>query len=226
MSKVLVVAAHSDDEVLGCGGTIAKHVCQGDDVCVVFMTNGVTSRKESPKDIKLRKYASISALKALGVSRHSQFDFPDNRMDTVALLDIVKAIENVVVDFEPTIVYTHSLHDLNIDHQITNKAVMTVCRPQTSSTVEKILAFEVLSSSEWNSPSALSFKPQYIVDISEHWNAKINALKCYNDEIRNFPHSRSYKTVEALATLRGGTNGFDKAEAFFVERILVGTDTH
>ena len=227
MSRVIVVAAHADDEALGCGGTIAKHISLGDDVSVIFMTRGVASREglnEVDSEENKRKNAASSALRELGVDNFHQFDFPDNKMDSVALLDIVTALEDVFSLFKPTVVYTHYLHDLNVDHQVTNKAVMTVCRPQRWSSVQRVLSFEVLSSSEWSSPSTMTFRPQYIVDISDQWCKKLNALKCYELEMREFPHSRSFEAVEALAILRGATHGFKKAEAFFVERILVGND--
>ncbi|XQW85882.1 PIG-L deacetylase family protein [Thalassotalea piscium] len=222
-NAILVVAAHSDDEALGCGGTIAKHTKRGDDVTVVFMTNGVASRLnnlECSTNAVNRKSAAQLALEALGITNFHQFDFPDNKMDTVALLDVTQAVESVISICKPDTIYTHFGHDLNIDHCVTNKAVLTACRPQLWSSVRKILSFEVLSSTEWNSPSINAFRPNYIVDISDFWDEKLAALQCYQEEMRDFPHSRSYQCVEALATLRGATHGFSKAEAFFVERIL------
>lgn len=221
MSNVLVIAAHADDEALGCAGTIAKHVEHGDQVTVVFMTNGVSSRltyKNADED--RRTGSAEKAMKILGVSDVHQYSFPDNKMDSLPLLDIVKVIESILSRVKPTTVYTHFAHDLNIDHKVTHTAVMTACRPQLSSSVKKILSFEVLSSTEWNSPSQNIFIPQYIVNITDFWDKKLAVLQCYHDEMRDFPHSRSYKCVEALATLRGATNGFNKGEAFFVERIL------
>jgi len=221
MNNVLVIAAHADDEALGCAGTIAKHIKQGDKVTIAFMTDGVSSRFIcKPTDESERAVFSNKAMKILGVSDVRQYSFPDNKMDSLPLLDIVKVIENIVAEVKPTIVYTHFSHDLNIDHRVTHTAVMTACRPQLGASVKKILSFEVLSSTEWNSPSQQTFIPHYIVNITEFWEQKLAALQCYHDEMRDFPHSRSYKCVEALATLRGATNGFDKAEAFFVERIL------
>ncbi|MDW2402510.1 PIG-L deacetylase family protein [Vibrio sp. 1262-1] len=220
-SRVLVVAAHADDETLGCGGTIAKHVANGDHVTIVFMTDGVSSRVASKgEESEERASASQQAMDVLGVKDIRQLSFPDNKMDSVPLLEIVQAIEPVINDGQPDTVYTHFAHDLNVDHRVTHSAVMTACRPQSWSSVKKILSFEVLSSTEWNSPSQPSFQPQYIVDISDYWSKKINALKCYQEEMRAHPHSRSYECVEALATLRGATNGLKKAEAFYVERIL------
>jgi LmbE family N-acetylglucosaminyl deacetylase len=221
INKVLIVAAHSDDEVLGCGGSIARHVAIGDEVTVLFMTDGVTSRAETTdNDTKKRVSSATNALHILGVKDIRQLSFPDNQMDSVPLLSVTKEIEIVISDVKPSIVYTHFAHDLNIDHRVTHNAVMTACRPQSWSTVRKILSFEVLSSTEWNSPAQPLFKPQYFIDISKYWNKKRQALKCYESEMRDYPHSRSYKCIEALSTLRGATMGIDKAEAFFVERII------
>jgi LmbE family N-acetylglucosaminyl deacetylase len=220
MNKVLIVVAHADDETLGCGGTITKHIDNGDKVTVMFMTDGVSSREHNENDVDNRESASSCAMNILGVKDVRQSKFPDNKMDSVPLLDIVKGIEAVITDVCPNIVYTHFAHDLNVDHRVTHSAVMTACRPQSWSTVKRILSFEVLSSTEWNSPSQPQFIPNYIVDISNCWDRKLAALKCYKEEIRQYPHSRSYKCVEALAILRGATHGFNKAEAFSVERII------
>jgi LmbE family N-acetylglucosaminyl deacetylase len=126
----------------------------------------------------------------------------------------------VLSDVLPNIVYTHFSGDLNVDHQITHKAVMTACRPQAWCSVKEIYCFEVLSATEWNSKSAGSFIPQKVVDITEQWKKKNDALACYQDEMRSAPHSRSIECVSALAMLRGATHGFHFGEAFFVERIL------
>jgi len=219
--NVLVIAAHADDEALGCGGTIAKHIANGDIVHIIFMTNGIDARDNSSNnDTTLRISALKQAMTVLGVDAYQCFDFPDNQMDSIALLTIVKAIEGIINKFQPSIVYSHFAHDLNIDHQITHQAVMTACRPIKGSSVKKILSFEVLSSSEWRLTSSPNFQAQYIVDISQYWQKKEQALLCYQEELRDFPHSRSIKCIEALATLRGATHGFAKAEAFQVERIL------
>jgi LmbE family N-acetylglucosaminyl deacetylase len=221
MNSILVIVAHADDETLGCGGTIAKHVANGDEVKIIFMTNGVGSRIDHcDSDTAVRASSLCQAMSVLGVNDYQCFNFPDNQMDSVALLTIVKVIEDIITKLQPGIIYTHFAHDLNIDHRITHQAVMTACRPIKGSSVKKILSFEVLSSSEWNSTSSATFNPQYIVDINSYWQKKEQALQCYQEELRDFPHSRSLKCIEALATLRGATHGFFKAEAFQVERIL------
>ncbi|MFT5004139.1 MAG: LmbE family N-acetylglucosaminyl deacetylase [Flavobacteriales bacterium] len=219
--NVLVIAAHADDEALGCAGTIAKHIADGDVVNIIFMTNGLSARAGIAKeDHQERNEGMINAMKTLGVNHYQCFDFPDNKMDSVPLLTVVKGIEQVINEYLPNIIYTHFAYDLNIDHQKTHQAVMTACRPIIGSSVKEIYSFEVLSSTEWQSSSQPSFRSQYIVDISSFWHKKERALLCYQQELRDFPHSRSLACIEALATLRGATHGFAKAEAFQVERIL------
>lgn len=220
-NTVLVVAAHSDDEALGCGGTIAKHVENEDEVYVVFMTDGVAARLPSDSCDGDKRYASSKeALAVLGVKGVFRFDFPDNNMDSVPLIQVVKKLEQVVDKVQPSILYTHYAYDLNVDHRITHQAVMTACRPQSHCPVKEIYTFEILSSTEWSSKSSQQFLAQLIVDVSEQWDKKIRALHCYHDEMREFPHSRSFECIEALATLRGSAHGLIKAEAFFIERII------
>lgn len=220
-NHILIIAAHADDEVLGCGGTIARHIADGDDVTVVYMTDGISARENNTNTDKLvRNQTAIKAMQYLKVNNIKQFKFPDNKMDTVPLLDVVKEIEKIIFELQPNIIYTHFSHDLNVDHRITHNAVMTACRPQKNSSVKEIYTFEVLSSTEWNSTSSPQFTPQCIIDITNFWPQKLEAIKFYQNEMRTFPHSRSYECLEALATLRGATHGFEKAEAFFIERIL------
>lgn len=222
-NNILVVCAHPDDEVLGCGGTMARHVANGDSVSAMFMTNGVSARRglEELREVNLRKHAAKQAASIVATAEPVFLDFPDNAMDTIQFLDIVKSVEEVIDVLNPNIVYTHFPGDLNIDHCLTHKAVLTACRPQRSSPVEKIYCFEVLSSTEWSSSVFSSFNPNIFVNITHFWAAKEKALKCYNNEMRESPHSRSYTCVESLASLRGQTSGFRFAEAFVLERMLI-----
>lgn len=218
--SVLVIAAHPDDEALGCAGTMAKHIDEGDTVNVAFMTNGTDARDNGGPAAQRRQEAARAACDVIGVSEIEQFAFPDNAMDSVPLLDINKAVETVINKFQPSIIYTHFGADLNIDHRITNQATITAVRPVRGSTVRAIYAFEVLSSTEWQSVTSTAFQPNYIVDITPFLDTKLKSLSCYGEELREHPHSRSLETVASLAKLRGGTHGFYAAEAFVVERIL------
>lgn len=218
--SILVVAAHPDDEVLGCGGTLAKHTANGDNVQVLFLADGESARGNLNK-LGERRNSCLKSLQCVGIEkRQITFgDFPDNRMDQVSLLDIVKFIENASNDFKPDIVYTHHHGDLNIDHALTNRAVMTAFRPFPDKTTKEIFGFEVLSSTGWlNSSPGNIFCPARFVDISGFWDKKLAAVKKYDDEMRPFPHARSYRTLEALASYRGSFVGLEKAEAFTVIR--------
>ena len=213
--NILVIAAHPDDEVLGCGGAIARHVANGDMVSVCYMTNGISARGNiDSSEITQRQKAANNAIEILGIEEKFQFDFPDNQMDTVSLLEVTQAVESVIDKTKPEIIYTHFAYDLNIDHRIVHQAVLTAARPQSSSPIKSIFYFEVLSSTEWNFSSEQAFRPNYIVDISQYWLKKLAALKAYHSEMREYPHSRSYKALEALSILRGATNGVEMAEGF------------
>jgi LmbE family N-acetylglucosaminyl deacetylase len=222
MSKtVVVVAAHSDDEALGCGGTIARHASAGDTVHVIFLADGVTSRiGVSQSSHSKREAAAAQAHKCLGVSSVNYLGFPDNRMDSVPLLDIVQRLECVLAPLAPEIIYTHYHGDLNIDHRITHQAVMTACRPVPEGTVREIYAFEVMSSSEWGGPCSEPFIPQLFVDITPYLDVKIASLAAYQIEMRPLPHSRSVEHLRAMALHRGCSVGLYAAEAFMVIRVL------
>ena len=212
--RILVIAAHPDDEVLGCGGTIARHNINSDNVGVVFIADGVGARNDNfAENLQKRKQAAESALNILGALNFGFFDFPDNRLDTIPLIDIVQKLEGVIEDFQPEIVYTHHSGDLNIDHQIVNRATLTACRPLPESTIKAIYAYEVISSTEW-SLNGHTFLPNYFVNIDLFFEKKVEALNAYEKEMRLFPHTRSIEHVEALAIHRGSSVGFLKAEAF------------
>ena len=219
MSKIiLVVASHSDDEALGCGGTIARHVKSGDKVHLIFMTNGVGSRNAKIEEVDRRKSAAQKSADILEASSIQQFDFPDNKMDTIALLDVVKAIEEVIDKLQPEIIYTHHIGDLNIDHQITHKALITACRPQSGFCVKEIYTFEIPSSTEWNTPGVEPFSPNVYIDITDYIDIKKQALEVYSKEMRQPPHSRSIDNTLRLNALRGNSVGVDYAEAFVLVR--------
>ena len=226
MKTILVIAAHPDDEVLGCGGTIARLTSEGSNVYTLILGEGVTSRdrkrdlaKRENEIAELKKQAE-NANRILGVKKVYTFDFPDNRFDSVPLLDIIKTIEKIKEDIKPDIVFTHHHGDLNIDHQITFKAVMTAFRPTKDQSVREIYSFEIPSSTEWNAPSSLTyFMPDYFVNVNKSLGIKINALNEYITELRDFPHPRSVKAVELNAKYWGVKMGFKAAEAFKTVRI-------
>ena len=220
MRRVCVAAAHPDDEVLGCGGTIARLRAQGAEVSVLFMTDGVGARK-GLSDSAARKAMSTKAAIELGGLNLVHGPFADNAMDEVPLLEVVQHIEMHFALLEPDAVITHHGADLNIDHEITYRAVMTACRPLAGKTVHTIVSMEVPSATDWSaSPVALRFAPQIFVDVSGYVNEKRAALTAYQDELRAHPHPRSVRSMEALMTLRGSQAGLDQAEAFELIRAL------
>ena len=220
IKTVLVVAAHTDDEALGCAGTIAKHVAKGNKVHLLFMTDGIGARGGTGNEGGKRLMVAKKAAEILGVASFTNLSFPDNRMDSVPLLEIVKEIELQISELQPQIIYTHHIGDLNVDHQVTHRAVMTACRPQPSFCVKEIYAFEVLSSTEWQTPNYMSFAPTMFVDISDYWYLKKKALQAYSLEMRGTPHSRSFAHLECLAKHRGYSIGVEAAEAFMALRLL------
>lgn len=218
MKKVLVVAAHPDDEVLGCGGTIARLVRQGWHARTLILGEGITARDKQrntskrEKEILSLKEQVKAANKTLGIKEVYSYDFPDNRFDSVDLLDITKVIEKTVKEFEPSVVFTHSCFDLNKDHNITFKAVITASRPIPGACVKEIYSCEVASSTEWGYPRV--FQPDVFVDITGTIKLKLEAMRQYRGELRKFPHPRSIEGIELTARKWGMCVGRKYAEAF------------
>ncbi|OUW35607.1 MAG: GlcNAc-PI de-N-acetylase [Verrucomicrobia bacterium TMED175] len=218
--KVLVVVAHSDDETISMGGTIKKHFNLGDIIYVMSMTDGISSRDNSNEnEILIRKNSAKKASSILGFEWTECFDFKDNAMDSHPLLEIVKSIEKVKKIFNPDLVYTHSVSDLNIDHNIVSRAVLTAFRPTPEESCKEIRLFEVSSSTDFGVASLNgSFNPNLFIDIKDTWDSKQEALKAYSSEIRAYPHSRSIEGIKNLAKNRGNQVGYELVEAFEVVR--------
>jgi len=217
---ILIIAAHSDDETIAMGGTIAKHVSEGDKVFAISMTDGVGSREERTKEnIQTRKESASRASKILGFSWAMNANFPDNSMDSVPLLEVVKIIEAEKKKINPTIIYTHSTADLNIDHRVVAEATLTAFRPQPNETWKEIRAFEVPSATDYSHDDVTaSFTPNLYICINAFWDKKIHALHEYSQEIREEPHSRSFLGIKNLANYRGNQVGLMQAEAFQILR--------
>lgn len=224
----MVVAAHPDDEVLGCGGVMARHVALGDKVHVLILAEGVTSR-DPARDVE-RRFGEIEALRSaaqqaaavLGAEAPRFAELPDNRLDSVPLLDVIKVVEDALAQVRPTVVYVHHGGDLNQDHRIAHQAVLTACRPLPKASVRSLYAFETVSSTEWAPATPVQpFRPTRFVGIAPHLERKLQALEAYASEMRPFPHARSRESVVALARHRGASAGLEAAEAFMVIREVV-----
>ncbi|MBI4135785.1 PIG-L family deacetylase [Candidatus Uhrbacteria bacterium] len=215
--NILVVAAHPDDETLGCGATVAKHVASGDNVTVLIMAQGVLARKEvkDRRDLLEHLWEDAKTANAvLGVQRLILKDLPDNKMNAIPLLDIVHTIEEVVLEIRPSIVYTHHHGDVNMDHQTISKAMQAICRPMADTSIDQVYAFEIPSATNWNFRHEAPFCPTVFIEVDDTIEKKILAMERYTGEIRPFPHPRSRQYLQSLAHVRGGQVGFKCAEAF------------
>lgn len=223
---ILVVAAHPDDEVLGCGGLIPRRAREGDDVYIAILGEGITSRyatrgEADPAALDGLHAASRKVGWHLGAREVFSYRLPDNRFDTVPLLDVVKILEELVERLRPEAVYTQHGGDLNIDHAVTFRAVMTAARPLPGSPVREVYGYEVASSTEWAfGRFEPLFRPNVFVDISATIELKIQAMQFYESEARAFPHPRSPDALRAAARRWGAVAGLESAEAFELIRAV------
>lgn len=229
--KIMIVAAHPDDELLGLGASMHKLINNLQvETHVVILGEGLTSRADKrdtenwKKELKIHQNNIKEAQKCIGYQTVNTYDFPDNRFDSVALLDLVKTVEKEKSEFQPEIIFTHHGGDLNIDHQKTFEAVMTACRPMKGELVRSIFTFETPSATEWSAPTQPSpFVPNVFIDVSEKdVEAKIDGMEKYQFEKRNYPHPRSPKSLRIRAQYRGLTVGCEFAEAFCLVRSVSG----
>ena len=224
--RVLVVAAHPDDEVLGCGGTAARLSHEGHAVHIAIMGEGLTSRHVRREEADAKQLSRLhqqaqSAADKVGAKDVVLFQLPDNRLDTVPLLEVVKLVESLVDKLKPEVIYTHHPGDLNIDHGVVHRAVLTATRPMIGQPVREIFAFEVPSSTEWAFQRLRpSFRPNVFVDVTNTLETKLAALACYETETRTFPHPRSREALRAIAARWGSVAGCLAAEAFELVRSI------
>ena len=218
--KILIIVAHPDDESFGCGGLIKKLKKKKNKIFVVSFTNGVSSRnKASIKKINNRKIASIKASKILGFKWLAQYNFPDNELDKISLLEIIKKIESHKKKINPHIVLTHNFTDLNVDHRLIAEATLTAFRPEPKQQLEEFITFEVPSATDFRLlKNQKNFLPNYFVDIKDELKFKIKAIKAYKNEVKVAPHSRSLDGVKNLSKIRGNQSGLKNAEAYEIIR--------
>jgi LmbE family N-acetylglucosaminyl deacetylase len=217
--EIAVIAAHPDDEILGCGATMARHAAAGDRIRILIAAEGATSRQsaKAAEECEALREAGRKAARIVGAASIEWLGLPDNRMDSIDLLDLVHRVEQFLAQRPPDIVYTHHAGDLNIDHVLTQRAVMTALRPLPGARFRTVLQFEVPSSTEWGASAGGSpFVPQWFEEVSGFMDAKLAALDAYASEMRPAPHPRSREAVTALARMRGATAGVPAAEAYML----------
>ena len=218
--NVLVLAAHPDDELLGVGATLALHARAGDAVHAVVLAEGATSRYERKMKVSLEE-AGRRAAGELGLATIRFEQFPDQRLDTVPLVEVTQRIEAIVEEVKPEVVYTHFTGDVNLDHGVVARAAWTACRPYRFPGVRRFAAFETPSSTEWGWPfQSETFAPNLYVEISEALDAKVAALECYESELRDYPHPRSARAIRERAAYWGSLVGKPAVEPFMILREL------
>ena len=221
--KTLVIASHPDDEILGCGGTIAKMSQAGHEVHIAILGEGITSRHDQrdAHDSAIEDLHSCSqrAGELVGATSVRNLSLPDNQFDSLPTLEVVKVIESLITEFQPKTVFTQHGGDLNIDHVVTFRATLTATRPMQGCPVKTVYAYEVASSTEWAfAQFEPRFTPQVYIDVADTLEAKIAAMESYASEARAFPHPRSPEALRAIATRWGSQVGLAAAEVFSVVR--------
>jgi LmbE family N-acetylglucosaminyl deacetylase len=217
-ARVAVIGAHPDDELLGAGGTLARHVEAGDEVYAVIVADGATSRYPAELTAALEKQARQAA-EVIGFASVRLLALPDQRLDTVPLIELTQQLEAVLDDIDPSIVYTHFPEDVNADHGVVARCVWTACRPYRRPQVRRFALFETPSSTEWAWPlPGTRLQPNLFVDITDTLEIKIAAMARYQTELREYPHPRSGRALRERAAYWGSHVGRLAAEPFQVLR--------
>ncbi len=226
MERILVIAAHPDDEVLGMGGTIAKYSARGDDVAILIITDGSTSQYRGNPNLQSiindKRIETSNCATVLGVKHIFYGELPDMKLDVTPHIEINKVIENVIITFQPTMVFTHFIGDVNKDHRQVYESTLVACRPVAEQCVKKLFLYSVPSSTEWNvQPATNIFLPNWYEDISgEYAEAKYRAMECYRTELREYPHPRSIQYLRTADTAEGNRVGLLAAESFILLRAI------
>jgi LmbE family N-acetylglucosaminyl deacetylase len=215
---VAVVAAHPDDEILGVGGTLARHVQRGEEVHAIVVADGATSRYE-PDLVQELQDSGRMAADVLGFASIHFLGLPDQRLDAMPLFEVTQRVEDMLQLLRPQIVYTHFCGDVNADHGVLTRCVTTACRPFRLPDLRMLASFETPSSTEWALPTtAAAFVPTQFVDITETIEQKLDAMDCYQSELRDYPHPRSRRSLRERAAYWGSAIGRAAAEPFVILR--------
>ena len=220
-SRVVVIAAHPDDELLGAGGTLARHVRAGDEVHAIVVADGAGSRYPAELVSSLEKQARRAG-EVIGFTSLQFLQLPDQRLDTIPLIELTQRLEGVLDEIGPDTVYTHFPEDVNTDHGLVARGAWTACRPYARPRVRKFAVFETPSSTEWAwSMPGTDFRPSLFVDVTDTLETKIAAMECYETELRDYPHPRSSRALRERAAYWGSHIGRLAAEPFIVLREVI-----
>ena len=218
---VLVIAPHHDDEVLGCGGVMARHAHDGDSVHVLVVTRGIPSLYP-PELVEEIRGELHSALGVLGVTNTRFLEFPAPHLDSIPRYILAATIQKALEAIRPETIYIPHRGDIHYDHRAVFEAALVAARPIGECPVRRVLAYETLSETEWAAPYGDdAFIPNVFVDISDFFDLKLRAMACYRSQVKHFPHPRSLEGIEALARHRGCTVNSNAAEAFVLIREIV-----
>lgn len=221
---ILVFAPHPDDEVMGCGGTITRHIAEGDIVYVCIVTRGKPPvYNHSPEILEKLPHDLYDEIEeshsVLGVKKTYYLQFPAVMLETVPRYELNRKISELINKIKPNVVYIPHFGDMQKDHALTSEAVMVAARPKGDCAVQAIYSYETLSETEWNIPHVANiFIPNVYIDISKFLNKKFEAMKCFRSQLCEFPNPRSIQAIMALAKFRGSTMGADAAESFMLIR--------
>jgi len=223
VNRVVVVAPHPDDEIIGCGATIAKHIENGDEVTIIVATNASVGAPELFSDVSAKntREEAISAHRFLGVKETIFFEFPAPALNAFPEFKISLEIGKIFKKINPTHLYLPHPGDIHQDHKAIYRASLVAARPQGNDKITNIYCYETLSETEWTPMQEKAFIPNHFVDVTKVFSKKLEAMKFFDSQLKKFPHSRSIEGFEALAMYRGATVGVEKAEAFVVERQIL-----
>src|SRR3989304_690202 len=220
-NHILVVPTHPDDEVLGCGGVMARHAAQGHHVTVLVVTRGAPEIFP-PEQVEEIRRELRAAHEILGVSSVHFLDFPAPRLDVVSGHELADPSGQIIRSFQPEVIYLPHRGDLHADHQAVYQATMVAGRPINGCPARKLLSYETLSETEWAPPLGDdAFIPTVFVDITDYLERKLQAMSCYRSQLKEPPHPRSLRAAEALARLRGSTVSLPAAESFMLVREII-----
>ena len=219
--RVLVFAAHPDDEVIGAGGTIARHVARGDEVCLCVVTQGYAPLR-SERDLAAARAQVLDVQQVLGIEEVFFCGFPTVKLNTVPYRELTSALQGIVDDVRPEVVFTTPPNDINQDHRIVHDCTLVALRPLPDSSVRRVLAYEIGTTAHFGQPAGGSpFVPNVFIDISRYLDKKLEAMSCYQSEVREYPHPRSLEGLRLMAKERGVSVGLEAAECFSLIRELI-----